>query len=1050
MQCPRCGHEATGMARACVACGYMLPFSLRQLRQLRQAADTPDAPSSGDGVSPLAPSMLGAGSLLEAGNGAPSYAVPDGADAPRDASRPGTGSASPHRSAPTRPLSAPPTLRPHDDVERESTVVLPVTNSHPTQESLGATPSSGFGPASDGLSQPGSRLGGSSLPPTSGGLGPGGMGEPDPVTSTTSAMLALNAGTLLKSGRYRLVQRFSAATTFGRRGEPEPALYTASDTERPSARVLIQELPLADMRPDLAEQVFRRVIIRLQLAGERPEMPPLLDSFAEKGRRFVVFQLPEGERLSDRLRREVTLSEGEAIDLGLRLLDAVVAMASQSSPIVHANLSPDNVLLQRDGRVVLVGFSPTLLVQGNGQVEHGAAGGVRGFGAPEQQRGQADARSDLYAVAAILYQATTGQRPAQRSGALYESARKLNPNISAAFDAILAQALRPAAAQRTQTVDEMRSALAALQPAMHIIGEAHEHGGGRSAVTTDSTMMQALPGPAGVLRATMEHPVVRPKRRTPRPWLALAALLIVSLLGAGVIYAIHPSDRPVQTVTIPTEDATAVALFHAKGIGLSAGEFVFDTARPNSALKQQGAQAMAAHNPQAAMRAFQAAMAADKTDAEAALYAADAQIANSQSPSIAIVAAVAFGADSLEAESELQGVYLAQERINSLDLLPGTMRLRVLVANTGPTASDAAQVAQLIASAAAGNNAAHIVGVVGWPDTDQTQAASSALAAARIPLIAPTAPIPGLSIPVYFALGPSDAQQGRALADAAATVLHSQRVLVLRDPADGHSVALAQAFTAEAQQQRPAALSITRQEAFSTGHTTDFSQPVLDAARAGDDTILVAGNDADTANLARAVASAAQQAWVPVRVIAPSFANTPALLGAGAGPVAQLVRQQSAAMTAVYVGALASVGEWSVVGVPTGEQPSFYSDYAQQFGSNAAPDGLASPDATAILAYDAARLLGTAAARAPQGTLLPGPSSVLAALGAVRGSGAFQGVGGSISFAGAGGPAGKAMALLRLTRAPGAPASGPALETTVVAVLGGSGAFCGGATCLPG
>lgn len=1043
MQCPRCGHEAAGMARACVACGYMLPFSLRQLRQMRDAQQGHPAPDgSPDAESGGTPADFAALTDLAATGPAPVT----GADWPSADPIADSSGGPRHPSPPTRPLSVPPPLQRIDDVGREATAVLPSLGSEPSpvSPSFGSNPSGGLPGAASWAGLP-------PLPPSPHGSAAGGTGKPEPELApfTTSVLAALNVGTLLKSGRYRLLERFTAATPSGQRGEPEPPLCLASDTERPSARVLIQELPLADVRPDFIEQVFRRAITRLELAGQSSVLPPLLDSFLEKGHGFVVFHVPTGERLSEYLQSEGPLTEAEAIDLGLRLLDALATLESLSPPIIHANLSPDNVLLQRNGKIVLVGLSPTLLVRGSGSIERGAAGGVRGYAAPEQQRGQADARSDLFAVAAILYHATTGQRLAQHSGALYESARTLNPNISAAFDAILAQALRPAAAQRMQSVAEFRYALSAVQPAPTQRGLARARSTAGSPGPSEMKS-RALPGAAGALRATMQHPAVSLRRRRSGAWVALAALILVSVLGAGVMYALRLSPPSVQTTAIPTENPTATALFHRKGIGLSAGEFVFDAARPDAALKQRGAQAMAAHNPQAARAAFQQAMAVDKTDAEAALYAANAQVALSGTPYITIVAAVAFGADSDGAESELQGIALAQQRINALDLLPGTTRLSVLVANAGRTASDVAQVAQLIVAAATGANAEHIVGVVGWPDTDQAPAAATALAAAHIPLVAPAAPAASLSSPVYFALGPSDAQQGQALADAATTVLHSHRVLVLRDPADTRSATLAQAFAKRAQQQRPATMTITGQESFSTGRTTDFTQAVSDAALGGNDTILLAGNDADTAYLAQAVAQETLQTNVAMHIIAPTWANSPRLLGVGPDAIAQLVRHQSEAMTAVYVATLASVGEWSVVGVAAGEQPTFYTDYAQQFGANAAPGGLSNPDATAILAYDAARLLGAAAAHAQHGAVLPGPATIVGALAGTQGSGAFQGVGGAISFAGPGAPVNKALALLSLAALPGAPGSGPALATTVVAVLGGSEAFCGGPTCIPG
>ncbi|HEX9057537.1 MAG TPA: bifunctional serine/threonine-protein kinase/ABC transporter substrate-binding protein [Ktedonobacterales bacterium] len=940
------------------------------------------------------------------------------------------------RIGPTRPLAPPPVLRPieppgSDPPHGVVPAVGPQTASHPVPTRPTASPASVSAITATGI-------------PT-----PRGSDALAGAGTTTTMMAALGTGTLLKGGRYRLLQRANAGIAPGRRGDAEPPLNLASDTERPSGRVLVQELAPSGLPADQAEQHLRRVAARLEAIAHHPGMPPLLDSFTERGRQFLVFQLPAGKRLADRLRDEGALPEAEVIRLGLAVLDILAVLEQASPPIVHGNLCPENIYIQRDGRVVLVGFSPTLLAQLRRDAEHGVAGGVPGYAAPEQLRGHADGRADMYALAAVLHQAVTGQKSAPRSGPLFEPARHLNSQVSEGLDSVLAQALRPAPAQRFQSIGEMRLALSLLMPAAVQAARG-------SARVTAAALVAARgvrspdPGPVAALRATMEIPAIKPARRRTRwPVIALVMLLLLAIAVVGTLWTLRPRSQPPHTAPVSTVDTAMASLYRSQGIGLSQGTFIFDGQRKNGDLKRQGAAALTQGDAQAALDAFQRAMATDRTDAEAALYAADIQITLAQLPAVTIVACVAFGADSPEASSELQGIYLAQQRVNALDLLPGTTRLRVLVANSGATSDGAATIARLVVDAVTNGNPLNIVAVVGWPDEDQTRAAA-AIPAAGIPFIAPAAAIEGLTGSGYFALAPSATQEGRALADAAVSAMGSRRVLVVRDPNNPRSATLARAFVTQAQQAYPYTLTITEQTNFSTGQAADFTLPAEHAVRSGDDTIFVAGGDVEVAAVAQAAEQAARNYVLKPRILAPTWTYTPALLGVGTGPTARAVQTDPSALAQVFVAAQAASDEWSAVGVPEGIQPAFFGDYVTQFGQGAAPGGLQNPDATAILAYDAVRLVVFAATHNSQSAASPSPAVTLAALRAVRPGAAYQGVGGALAFSGSGAPVGKALALLRLAPDAHPPTNGPVLDATVAAVLGGSAAFCADTGCTPG
>ena len=108
-----------------------------------------------------------------------------------------------------------------------------------------------------------------------------------------------------------------------------------------------------------------------------------------------------------------------------------------------------------------------------------------------------------------------------------------------------------------------------------------------------------------------------------------------------------------------------------------------------------------------------------------------ASTAIADQPYVTVVAAVAFGADddsdnndsedSDSARSELQGIFLAQQRINTFGQMANNLRIRVLILNSGKTANDAKTAAQLVINEVDSGNPEHLIGIIGWPESTQTQ-----------------------------------------------------------------------------------------------------------------------------------------------------------------------------------------------------------------------------------------------------------------------------------------------------------------------------------------
>lgn len=1038
MQCPRCRRPNAAGAQLCIFCGTALQS---------EAIDGTTSPSSGseppsvtDGVwreEPRAGTPESGGELL------PPWLVA------------ALGQAAPAPLAePTRdnPIESPPWPASAPDLGRTAVPsapsILPGGTVMPLMSGLSQPPRQSMGarnivnsPALDGGFAGSSAFGGSPA------FGPIPANEVQRAPHGTGALVqVLGPGTILKGGRYRLLQRFYPSTALEPQGN-EPPLMIASDTEIPDLRVLVQELLLVGNGPDDAERARRNIAERLHSIAHAGGIAPLVEHCSERGRHFLIFELPSGESLLDRLqRRGGPMPEAAAVGQALQVLDVLERFERERPPFIHGNLSPANIILRPSGQVLLVGCSPTLLIHPDGAVERSQAGGVPGYAAPEQVRGQASTRSDLYALCAVLYHAVTGTAPGPRGSAMRPPARHLNPQVSLELEDVLSQGLRPASNQRFESAAELRMA---LQPLIT---------GHTTHVPEDlqHDTLQAV-NPAIVPVRDARGRLVLPRRRaTQNPLMLVGAIVcLMALLSGGVLFAVSSHGSGAAAHATPTPNSLA-ALFQSKGIALSGGEFTFDNQRSDNNDKQHASLALASNDTKTALADFQSAVSEDQADAEAAIYAADLQIRIAKSPYVTVVAAVAFGNpdDVALSREELQGVYLAQQHINSAAPLSGDLKVQVLILNSGPNADDVTTAAQVILQDIQNGNAQHLVGIVGWPESDQTRVAISALAPSGLAIVSPTADADNLggNPGDFFSIVPGLSQQSGELADALVTQLHAHNVLVLGDAHDSTSNAIATSFLNRVNNKQYASLGVSATRAnFNTGATTDFDATVQSAILAGDDWIYLAGNTQDSVYLAQSVAKLNARYGTALRVLVGTQANTPALFGISpdpTDPVAALASSDPSALQWLDVAALADKGEWTADSVDE-SPPAFFDDYAAQYGINGEPSGFPSADATSILSYDAASVLVAAENHGIKGTSdtaqLPSPTQVRQRLLQFTGDSPFMGVGGAIAFTVTGSQPQKSLAILALAPVQSPSANQPVVQAKVVAVTGGHTTFCGGA-----
>ncbi len=241
-------------------------------------------------------------------------------------------------------------------------------------------------------------------------------------------------------------------------------------------RVRKQTVALKVLRPEYESDVefVRRFSREAEAASKvsHENIANLLDVGIDGDVRYIVMEFVDGQTLKEMIREQGRIKPDQALRMTIRILAAVDH--AHRNGIVHRDIKPQNILVDRQGHVKVADFgiarlktSQTTLVEG----ENGASalGSVHYF-SPEQARGEvADEKSDLYSVGVVLYEMLTGQVPFDGETSVSvalkhvseepKSMRLYQSGISKALDEVVMRALCKDASKRYQTAAEMAADL---------------------------------------------------------------------------------------------------------------------------------------------------------------------------------------------------------------------------------------------------------------------------------------------------------------------------------------------------------------------------------------------------------------------------------------------------------------------------------------------------------------------------------------------------------------------------------------------------------------
>ncbi len=228
------------------------------------------------------------------------------------------------------------------------------------------------------------------------------------------------------------------------------AIYLVKDGSKKSFVVKEAVVP-ADSNSAMhrkADEFFRREADILSKLSH-PQIAKVFDHFIENDRNYLLLEYLPGKDLRRFVKDNGAQDESKVVFWALEIVDLLNHLHSQSTPILHRDLSPDNLILKEDGTVALIDFGAANEFAGTAT---GTMIGKHSYIAAEQLRGKASVRSDIYAFGCTLAFLLTGQDPEALS---VSHPRSVNSNVGETLDAIIARCTQLDEKDRYQSAAEL-------------------------------------------------------------------------------------------------------------------------------------------------------------------------------------------------------------------------------------------------------------------------------------------------------------------------------------------------------------------------------------------------------------------------------------------------------------------------------------------------------------------------------------------------------------------------------------------------------------------
>jgi serine/threonine protein kinase len=264
------------------------------------------------------------------------------------------------------------------------------------------------------------------------------------------------------AGRYEILE------PLGRGGMGE--VYKVRDTK------LDEEIALKLLRPDIAsdKSMIERFRNELKLARKitHKNVCRMHDFHEEEDIPFITMEYVEGDNLKNCIQNNGKLSIEEALNITKQVITGL--MEAHELGVVHRDLKPQNIMIDKKGHAKIMDFGIARSVEAPGVTTTGMIIGTPDYISPEQAEGEeADQRSDIYSLGAILYEMVTGRVPFKGDTAISVAIkhktqlpvdpRKLNPEVSEDLSRLILICMEKKRERRYQSAEELLSDLVKIE-----------------------------------------------------------------------------------------------------------------------------------------------------------------------------------------------------------------------------------------------------------------------------------------------------------------------------------------------------------------------------------------------------------------------------------------------------------------------------------------------------------------------------------------------------------------------------------------------------------
>jgi len=187
------------------------------------------------------------------------------------------------------------------------------------------------------------------------------------------------------------------------------AIYAAKD--RVGTQIIVKEAVIPknaneELKAKAIELFNREAHFLSKL--DHPHIAKVLDHFVENEHHYEIIEYIDGLDLRRFVKERGAQPDDFVLNWAEQICEILVYLHSQNPPVIHRDLTPDNLVLRLDGQVVLIDFGAANAFVG---IATGTMVGKQSYMPPEQLRGKAVPQSDTYSLGGTLYFLLTGRDP---------------------------------------------------------------------------------------------------------------------------------------------------------------------------------------------------------------------------------------------------------------------------------------------------------------------------------------------------------------------------------------------------------------------------------------------------------------------------------------------------------------------------------------------------------------------------------------------------------------------------------------------------------------